>query len=65
MLENKRLRQEKQNRVVEAICKSKQIIQGWELNDIVLSGSVISFSSVCKLTASTIYLPLALLTLSI
>lgn len=61
MLENKRLRQEKQNRVVEAICKSKQIIQGWELNDIVMSGSVISFCNVCKL----INLPLTLLTLSI
>ena len=45
MLENKRLRQEKQNRVVEAaICKSKQIIQGWELNDILMSGSVILFA---------------------
>ena len=44
MLENKRLRQEKQNRVVEAICKSKQIIQGWELNDILMSCSVILFA---------------------
>lgn len=44
MHENKRMRQEKQKSVVEAICKSKQIIQGWKLNDILISGSVTLFA---------------------